>query len=175
MKKIVLFITFATAFCTGINAQETIQNDGTGGSFDMSYQAIDGGFGLGLTWVANYLVINASFLQGDTDANIKKNEGWRAGIGGNYRYWFSNAIFAEAQAGVEYTHVSQEYNYNGYTNKDSDGNVGLFFTPRLGAKLFTVSDINVGVVAGYRWDFNKFKFKKEYTDDYFTIGIIAVM
>ena len=56
-------------------------------------------------------------------------------------------------------------------DKASDSNLGLFITPRLGIKLFN----NCTLVAGYRWDIDEFKFKKEYTVDYFTLGLNWVM
>ena len=191
MKKLFLSAFMATAFLFGASAQTVITNDYgspiTGadgqsvsdsdderevGSFDLSYQAISGGFGMGITWVFNYLVINASFLSGDTDKYIEKNEGWRAGIGANYRHWLADFIYIEGQAGVEYSHSTIKMKGG---DKNSDGDVGLFVTPRVGIPFLNIANTKWGIVAGYRWDFNKFKFKKENTDDYFTIGIVATL
>lgn len=144
--------------------------------FDLSYLAVENGFGLGFSMIFNYVVVNFSGIIGDTDKYITKNNAWRAGIGGNYRYWFVNFLYAEGQAGVEYSHASIEYKIDkNNKEKDSDGNVGLFVTPRIGLKLFKLWDIDWGITAGYRWDFNKFKFDKDHTDKYFTIGISATM
>ena len=142
-------------------------------SIDISYQAIDNGFGLGWTGIINNFMFNVSWLSGDTDKYVTKNSGWRAGIGGNYRYWLTNFLYAEGSAGVEYSHYSVEYKVDNKTSKESDGDFGLFVTPRIGVKLFKIANDYYGIVAGYRWDFNKFKFKKENTDDYFTIGFIG--
>ena len=191
MKKLFLSAFLATALLSGANAQTVISNDYgspiTGaagqqvgesseeqplGGFDLSYQALDGGFGMGLTWVFNSLVLNFSWLAGDTDKYIEKNEGWRAGVGFNYRHWLSDFLYIEGQAGLEYSHVTVKIKGG---DSESDGNLGLFVTPRVGIPLLTIGDAKWGIVAGYRWDFNKFKFKKEYTDDYFTIGIVATL
>ena len=59
-------------------------------------------------------------------------------------------------------------------DKESDGNLGLFVTPKIGLRLFTWDEIDWGIQAGYRWDFQEFKFSKAYTADYFTIGIIGL-
>lgn len=129
---------------------------------------------MGMSYVIGNIVINGSYLSGDTDKYITKNEGWRIGIGGNYRYWLTDFLYAEGQAGIEYSHVSIEVKQGTKTESNSDGNVGMFLTPRIGLPLFKLWGGKLGVVAGYRWDFNKFKFSKDYTDKYFTIGITFV-
>jgi len=143
---------------------------------DFSYHAVKNGFGLGFSMIFDYVVVNFSGIIGDTDKYITKNDAWRVGLGGNYRYWIANFLYAEGQAGVEYSHASLEYKIDkNNKEKESDGNVGLFVTPRIGLKLLKLWGINWGITVGYRWDFNKFKFDKEYTDDYLTIGISATM
>ncbi|MBR1879409.1 MAG: hypothetical protein IJ804_01440 [Prevotella sp.] len=144
-------------------------------SFDISYQAIENGFGLGMTWVFNHIVLNGSMISGETNSYIKKNEGWRIGLGLNYRHWLANFLFIEGQAGVEYTHGTVEIKVSkNETSENSEGNFGMFLTPRVGLKALKIAGTDWGVVAGYRWDFNKFKFDKDYTAKYFTIGLIGV-
>ena len=189
MKRMFLSAIMATAFLFGANAQTVITNDysspitqaegqqidnsddeKSSASFDLSYQGIENGFGLGMTWVFNHFAINFSWLEGDTNQYITKNEGWRAGIGLNYRHWLSDFFYIEGQAGIEYTHATLKMKGG---DKYSDGDFGLFLTPRIGIPLINISDGKLGIVAGYRWDFNKFKFSKENTADYFTIGILG--
>jgi len=178
MKKTISIMLFLVAICLNVDAQGTSnvpEGEQYKNGFDMSYQAIEHGFGMGIGWVFSPVVINASFISGDTNKYVTKNEGWRVGLGGNYRFWIAKPLFIEAQAGVEYTHVTLETKVNGQKDKNSEGNFGMFLTPRIGLKLFKLWDANMGIIAGYRWDFNKFKFDKDYTDKYFTIGICAVM
>lgn len=191
MKKLFLSAIMATTLLFGANAQTVITNDYgspvTGadgqqvsdndderakGGIDISYQAVDGGFGMGFSMVFNYLVFNVSWISGDTDKYIEKNEGWRAGVGLNYRHWLTDFLYIEGQAGVEYSHATLKMKGG---DKNSDGDFGMFVTPRVGVPLLNIADAKWGIVAGYRWDFNKFKFSKEYTADYFTIGIVATL
>lgn len=198
MKRILSLAVLAIAFIISANAQTAYANDNNSqakiedgqsvitnsddkneksrSGMDFSYHAVENGFGLGFSMIFDYVVLNFSSISGDTDKYITKNDAWRAGLGGNYRYWIANFIYAEGQAGIEYSHASLEYKIDSKNKKkESDGNIGLFVTPRIGLKLFKLWDIDWGVTAGYRWDFNKFKFDKEHTDDYFTIGISATM
>lgn len=146
----------------------------SGCSFD--YLGIEDAFGLSYNLIFNHLLLNFRMVSGDTNSVVTSNEAWSAGVGYNYRYWLAKSLYLEGQAGVEYAHATLEYkDSNRKTVKDSNGDFGLFLSPRIGLNLFKLWDCDWGVVAGYRWDFNKFKFSKEYTSDYFTIGLSIVM
>ena len=146
----------------------------SGCSFD--YLGIEDAFGLSYNLIFNHLLLNFRMVSGDTNSVVTSNEAWSAGVGYNYRYWLAKSLYIEGQAGVEYAHATLEYkDSNRKTVKDSNGDFGLFLSPRIGLNLFKLWDCDWGVVAGYRWDFNKFKFSKEYTSDYFTIGLSIVM
>ena len=124
------------------------------------------------------------------------NKGKYVGIGGHYRYWFNKWLYCEGNLGVFYGNTSFEYEVEEVrtmhydtpalgegdrtytatrTEEDSDGGFGLFLTPRLGVKIFTLKNGNaLSLGAGYRWNFGDFKFDKEHTSDYFSIGIAGV-
>lgn len=148
------------------DGEEYFQN-----SLTFEYQAVDNAFGIGATFVANHLNINFSLIDGDKNAYIEENSAWRIGAGYNHRFWLNSFLFLEGAVGAQYTHSKVKYDGGG---KDSEGNIGMFVTPKVGLKLFHWSDIDWGIQAGYRWDFHKFKFTKEYTADYFTIGLLGL-
>lgn len=163
----------------------------TEGYVSADYQAIDGGFGLGFNVIVNHFVFTGAFTEGQTNADITENNGWNIGVGYSHRYWLGKQLYIEGQAGVGYYHGSMKIKYvsgtknnssptlghyttNTYSYKtESNGDFGMFLTPRIGLKLLKVKDTEWGVVAGYRWDFIKFKFNKDYTADYFTIGVMG--
>lgn len=146
-------------------------NSGIG--FD--YMAINSG-GFGFNLIVDNFLINFKTIMGDTDSYVTKNESWGIGLGGNRRYWLTKFFFVEGQAGVEYVHTSLEYKVDkNKTTKDSNGDLGLFVTPRIGIKLGKFLGSQIGIVAGYRCDFAKFKFNKEYTSDYFTVGFSCII
>lgn len=147
-------------------AGESVKLD-SGIGFDyMAIENTSGGFGINL--IFDGFLLNFKTVKGDTDSYVTKNKSWGVGIGGNRRCWLSKYFFVEGQFGVEYVHSSLKYKVDkNKTTKDSNGDLGLFVTPRIGIKLGK----GLGIVAGYRCDFAKFKFNKENTSDYFTVGI----
>ena len=197
MKKIALVVLGLFCMLTSTQAQKVIKTDvnrtettskstnGTeaagesadltsGCSFD--YLGIEDAFGLSYNLIFNHLLLNLRMVSGDTNSTVTSNESWSVGVGYNYRYWLAKSLYIEGQAGVEYAHATLKYkDDNKKIVKDSNGDFGLFLSPRIGLNLFKLWDCDWGVVAGYRWDFNKFKFSKEYTSDYFTIGLSVVM
>ncbi len=142
-------------------------NSGAG----IDYQSIENGYGIGLNFAFKYLLVDLSF--GSADNDYIDVSSWSAGIGGQYRYWFNKWLYIEGRAGVQYLHATAKVKEG--DEKESNGDFGLFLTPLLGVKLFKLGSDYLSLVGGYRWDFNKFKFKKEYTSDYFTIGLSWVM
>lgn len=158
---------------------------GKANSATVDFLIPDGGFGVGLDYVFSYINVNAAYIFGKTDDNVTDNAGWQIGIGGNYRYNISKVFYVEGRAGIGYYHWSTKYKYqsgekevgpswgNHHTTvatydyeKNTANEAELYVSPRVGVHLFK----NLSIVAGYRWDFVKFKFDKEHTNDYFTIG-----
>lgn len=147
------------------NLTETIESDDVHSliGYGLEYQAVEDGFGIGIDFSIMHFIISFSMYNLDTNDLIDKNEGWKLGIGYHHRYWFNKYIYLEGSAGVQYWEHKMEMG----GDENSNGEFGLFLTPKLGLKLFKYC----GITAGYRWDFNKFKFSKDYTADYFTVGL----
>lgn len=210
--KIITLIVFALAFTNigtkaqvvvedNINGENQVSNNVTNtkdeieqknSSVEFDYLNIEKGFGLGMNFVFNHILVTCATNSGNENNDYFRNaSGWYAGLGYNYRYYFSNSFFIEGRAGVAYYHGSYEYKTETSSNKtrnaplqlgkdktsstkwekESNGEFGMFISPRIGLKLFKIWGNDLNVVAGYRWDFQKFKFKKENTADYFTAGI----
>lgn len=166
--------------------------NGIGNVWSVDYLGLDGGSGLGLNLSVGHVVLTGGLTFGDKPEGITENEGWNIGLGYGYRYWLGKSLFVEGQVGAAYYHGTIKYRYvsdtqghygvsgryyttNTYaTEKETSSEFGAFLTPRVGLKLFKFKDQKIGLVAGYRWDFVKFKFDKEHTADYFTIGIMGV-
>lgn len=172
------------------NDKDDIEQKNSSVEFD--YLAVEKGYGLGVNFVFNHILLTYATTSGNENNEYLKNvSGWYIGLGYNYRYYFSKSFFIEGRAGVAYYHGSYEYKTTTSSNKtrnaplqygkdktsstkwekESNGEVGMFISPRIGLKLFKIWGNDLNIVAGYRWDFQKFKFKKENTADYFTAGI----
>lgn len=186
MKKLFFLVMALFAFTTS-NAQKIVTDDvdgvdtvkvstnhgtdeevnylNSGAGFD--YLFIENGYGLGYNMVFKHLLIDLEYRSADND--YFDSSSWSVGLGGQYRYWFCKWLYIEGRLGVQYLHTSVKVKST--DDKASDGSLGLFITPRLGVKLFK----NYTLVAGYRWDIDEFKFKKDYTADYFSIGLNIVM
>lgn len=173
MKRLVMAICALCLTLNCVKAQNSTsdQEEPLLGGVSVEYQAIENSFAAGFNIVYNHFALCLSMMEGDTNSYVTKNSGWRAGLGYNYRYWLNKSIYVEGTAGVQYSHSKIEYQDE---EGESGGNLGLFATPKVGVKLFTWGDYTWGIQAGYRWDFNKFKFSKAYTADYFTIGIVGI-
>ncbi|MDR1004050.1 MAG: hypothetical protein LBL97_03465 [Prevotellaceae bacterium] len=181
--------TAATAEKTEEVAQETstseAETDGQSGG-EFGYLGIENGSGFGWNIVFKHILLTYAFTSGDNNDYMKNISGWRAGLGYNYRYNITKFLYIEGHAAVAYYHNSYEYpasssgetrgsvpSAHGYGKtpteweKESNGDFGMFVSPRIGLNIYK----GIGIVAGYHWDFAKFKFSKEYTTDYFTVGI----
>lgn len=137
----------------------------------LEYQAVDGGFGLGMNLIINHFVLTGSLQSLETNKYVTTNENWSIGVGYNYRNWLGKTFYIEGTAGVEYIHSTVEVKSGSETAEDSNGEFGLFINPRIGMKLFKYFDNWISLTAGYRWDFIKFKFDEDYINDYFTVGL----
>ena len=167
-----MFIICVLCFAfNSVNAQSWNDNEEMpfSGGLTFEYQAVEDAFGFGATLVADNFTLNGGWVESDYDKYVKSSA-WRIGAGYNYRIWLNSSLFIDGAVGVQYTHAKVEYG----EDKERDGNLGLFVTPKIGLRLFTWDEIDWGIQAGYRWDFQEFKFSKAYTADYFTIGIIGL-
>lgn len=171
MKKLIMAICALCLTLSSVKAQNSTQEEPLLGGISIEYQAIENAFAAGFNIVYNHVAFCLSMVEGDTNSYVTKNSGWRAGLGYNQRYWLNKFLYVEGTAGVEYSHSKVEYKDE---DGESGGNIGLFVTPKIGVKLFNWDDTDWGIQAGYRWDFNEFKFSKAYTADYFTIGIVGI-
>ena len=149
----------------------SVEEDDQSG-FCIEYLGLDGedSFGIGLDLAVYYVNLGFDIYQYDTSGNIKKNEGWDLHLGGHKRFWW-NIFFLEGNLGLAYCHAT--YQIKG-GDKEKNGDFGLYLNPRVGIKLFNTGSLglgSLGITASYRWIFEKFKFKDEYTCDYFTIGL----
>lgn len=197
MKKIIFVVLLSMVVLGHINAQNVIANDYSSpitgvegqdssedlqeqqGGTDFEYQAYEDGGGIGMNYVFNHVILGGSVGWGEESDYIRDVTVWNAYLGANHRYFLgTRSVWIEGRAMVGYKHASLEmatYSSSKYSTKwekESEGGLFLGISPRFGVNLihFKNGDI-LSVVAGYRWDFNKFKFKSEYTDDYFTIGV----
>ncbi|CDD51588.1 unknown [Bacteroides sp. CAG:875] len=157
-------------------------------SLNFDYQFLDGGYGLGIGLAWKHLLLNYSLKSGETQSPVTENSGWDVGIGAHYRFWYKNLLFLDADLGVRYAHWKFKYTtkeqtgghttpsgvyipeYDYDNQSESNGNFGLFISPKIGVNLYK----GVSIAAGYRWDFSKFKFDKDHIGDYFTLGLIFV-
>lgn len=170
MKKFILSICVLCFVCCSVSAQS---EEKQGVSISMSYCPINEEYdGVAMDVTIKNFHFQYQGFNGETNKTITKNKGWRAGIGYNYRHWLTNRLYVEGVAGVQYSRATVEV----YKEKESEGNLGLWVSPKVGVLLFNIGGktepIWFGLQAGYRWDVNEFKFEKGYTADYFTIGFV---
>jgi len=171
----------------GINSQpqeekKTTTNENSGGGFNFDFLGVEKGWGLGMDFGFSHFLIGWGMMNGETNDYVTDNSAFDVHIGGMYRYFIPNSpVYIEGRAlfGVnfgtlKYKTVSgySKYGTARYTtNKNNSTDVFLGLTPRIGVNIFK----NVGISVGYRWDFVKFKFDKESTRKFFTVGIAATI
>lgn len=131
----------------------------------VSYHAIEDGWGLSMDMIMNYFVLGYGMYFGEKGDYLSSNDGFEIYIGGNYRYRFTKNLFFDARIlGGYYSWKVKYEGKGGGEDKTNEGFVGL--SPMLGAQFG-----NVSISVGYRWDWVKFKLKKENCLDRFTAGI----
>lgn len=169
-------------------SSENLQKTQSQGSYDVDYLFIEKGGGIGMNLIFKNVILGATYRWGDKPEGVTENSAWGAYIGGHYRHWISKSFYVEGNAGLQYLHGTFEHRVEtgtedrysptlGHytvtthgTEKVSNGEFGLFLTPKIGYSFGKWS-----IAAGYRWDFNEFKFSKDYTNDYFTLGVSLLM
>lgn len=204
MKKVFLIMCAFTFACTinaqkvvtdNIHGTDSIENSSTNNSIELSadsdkkyeqngfgieYFGVDGGYGINYNAkIFDYLSFGFYFGGGETNETVTENSSWGLNIGANYRYWLGKVLFLEAEGGLAYGHgkitIRTKTGKYGYKdNTVSDGNMGFYITPRIGLRICKIGKGGLALVAGYRWHFSEFKFSKEYTSDFFTVGLNLV-
>lgn len=143
-------------------------------SMTVEYQGIDGGWGIGVELFnfsigdGNRVLMGLGYQFGETNDYITDNYQYIATLGYDYRYYFNEKFFIDGQAGLFY----KSSTVKAEDEDMSDDCFGFYIAPKIGLNLCKLWGKNLGIQAGYRWDFNKFKTSKEYKNDYFTIGLI---
>lgn len=146
----------------------------SGGTID--FYIPEKGFGMAMNLAFKYFFLEWSMRYGETDDVVTTNDGWSLGAGGHYRHWIGDWVFVEGFLGIEYLHSKIAYkNYTSAskykTEEIKDGNIAMMLHPKIGVHLYK----GFSIAAGYRWDFNEFKFKKGYVSDFFTLSLGFVM
>lgn len=146
-----------------IITDEDIQEQGS--DFALSYHAIEDGWGISMDYVMSYFVLGWGMYFGDKGDYFSANDGYEIYIGGNYRYHATKNFYFDARVlGGYYSWTAKTKGKSGDEFKTKEGFIGLSPTVGLQFNKFNI-------FAGYRWDWVKFKFKKENCLDRFTAGI----
>ena len=141
--------------------------------FGIDYLAVEKATGVGIHYVIKNVGVGVSFIFGETEGEISSNIIGRVDIGYNPQYWFNKNFFVEGYIGVGYWSgtISGHDPYNNVHFEENTKCGFLTMTPRIGLAV-NIGKGGLALKAGYRWDFTKFKFKKENQADYFTIGLV---
>ena len=185
MKKLICLAILSIAFGLNANSQTVITNDYSsssssvqsqnftsnediqeqGNDIAVSYHAIEDGWGLSMDMVMSYFVLGYGMYFGDKGDYLATNDGFEIYVGGNYRYHLMKNLYIDARVlGGYYSWKLEMKGKGAKEDKTSEGFIGL--SPLIGLQFGKVS-----IMAGYRWDWVKFKFKKENCLDRFTAGI----
>lgn len=146
----------------------------------LEYLAVKKGWGLNMRSKFYNFEWDLSAQFGNTNDIVTDNSSLHIDLGYAPRYWFSTYFFIEGYVGVGYASgsittktpviktSSKGYTYSSSeTTETKNHNFYLSLTPRIGVRISK----SWAIQAGYRFDFAKFKFDKEYRADYFTIGV----
>ncbi len=198
MKKNIILTMMVICVALNVNAQETEKNyqefqSGIG----IDYSAVKDGGAVGMDLLFNHFLVGYAFGWGKDTDYIKDQSSWQIELGGNHRFFLGTKyLFLEARAMVGYAHGKFKYvagtetktstsgvgrmeRTHTYTTtkweEESNGDFYLAVSPRLGLNLIQLKNgRNIAIVCGYRWNFTKFKFDKDHTSDFLTIGIAGV-
>ena len=138
------------------------------GAFDVQYHAIDNGWGIGVSGGGSYFLFGYDYYFGKESEGMSSNMGMEIYAGGNYRYHITEYIYLEGRIFAGYYQWDTKFNkVKGYSIDDIKVREAfLGISPRAGLRYKKVA-----ISAGYRWDWVKFKFKKENCLDRFNIGL----
>lgn len=134
---------------------------------DVQYHAIDNGWGIGISGGGSYFLFGYDYYFGKTNELISSNIGMEIYAGGNYRYHITDYFYLEGRIFAGYYQWDTKFKGKGYDIDDikvREAFIGV--SPRAGLRYKRVA-----ISAGYRWDWVKFKFRKENCTDRFNIGL----
>lgn len=188
MKKLICLTILSVALGLKANSQTVITNDYSssnssiqsqnftsdediqeqGSDLAVNYHAIKDGWGISMDMVMSYFVLGYGMYWGDKGDYLSTNDGFEIYIGGNYRYHLTKNLFFDARVlGGYYSWTSKMKGSSAKEEKIKEGFVGI--SPLVGLQFGKVV-----ITAGYRWDWVKFKFKKENCLDRFTAGVSII-
>ena len=137
------------------------------GAWDVHYHAIDNGWGIGTSF-SRYFLFGFDYYFGKKSEGMSSNMGFEVYAGGDYRYHITEYFYLEGRIFAGYYEWNTSFNkVKGYGMDDvkvKEAFLGV--SPRAGLRYKRVA-----ISAGYRWDWVKFKFKKENCLDRFNIGL----
>lgn len=137
------------------------------GAWDVHYHAIDNGWGIGTSF-SRYFLFGFDYYFGKKSEGMSSNMGFEVYAGGDYRYHITEYFYLEGRIFAGYYEWNTSFNkVKGYGMEDikvKEAFLGV--SPRAGLRYKRVA-----ISAGYRWDWVKFKFKKENCLDRFNIGL----
>lgn len=137
------------------------------GGYEIAYEAVENGWGIGMNGTISYFVFGYDLLERKRGDYFSSNDGYEIYIGGNYRYHLADFFYIEGRIIAGYYHWKTEYKAKDYKEFNNSVDEAFFgISPRAGIKIKKVA-----ISAGYRWDWIKMKFKKENCLDRFTIGL----
>ena len=138
------------------------------GAMEVQYHAIDDGWGIGISGGGNYFLFGYDYYFGKENEGVSSNMGMEIYAGGNYRYHITEYFYLEGRIFAGYYQWDTKFKkVKGYDIDDIKVREAfLGVSPRAGLRYKKVA-----ISAGYRWDWVKFKFKKENCLDRFNIGL----
>ena len=178
MKNFICLAILSIAFGLNANSQTVITNDYSsstnvsmdddiqkqGSDCSASYHAIEDGWGYSIDGIISNFVVGYGMYFGDTGKYLRTNYGLEIYIGGNYRYHATKNLYFDARVIGGYYYWETGLEGGKDKDKTNEGFIGL--SPIVGLQFN-----NFFIFAGYRWDWVKFKLKKDYCIDRFTAGI----
>lgn len=132
------------------------------GNLGVNYLFVDDGWGIDAAYTFNGFAVDAAYMHSSVGKYSANS--FSVGLGWMDHFMITDSFFIGGKVIAAYKSVSSSY--DGQSGDDSDMIV-LRVNPFLG---YALSE-SLAITAGYNWDFNKFKFSKEYTADFFTVGI----
>ena len=145
---------------------DIFENNGKAGGLDIQYHAIENGWGVGLSFVAQYFVFGYDYYFGKEGGGVRTNMGMEIYLGGNYRYFVTENFYVEGRIIGGYYQWDMKFDKNVGAKDQSIKEAFIGLSPRAGLKFGKVA-----ISAGYRWDWVKMKFKKENCLDRFNVGL----
>ena len=146
-------------------------------AYSIEYEAHEDGGAVGMEYSFSGFLFGGAYGWLKDSEYMKSSSFWNIHTGYNFSFNIPQApVFLDLRVlfgyyGMSYDIINGYSKYGNPTYKTkNDGDVFLGLNPRIGVELAKIYGASICIVAGYRWDCLKFKFDKENTDDFFTIG-----